>query len=104
MTEYTEEIGKCTQAKFVFTKQDSFTMYLEFEFGGHHITGFYISSYAEMEEIRKMLNKHKTGMSQDSIDNYDLDRLIGKTAKIQSAGLGSKCIYNGFVEKVIVYE
>lgn len=99
--EYVQAIAVCKQAHFVFTKQDSFTLYLEFEFGENHGTGFYLSSYAQLDEIRKMLNKNKTGMSRDSIDQEDLDKLVGKTARIQTAGLGSKCLFGGFIEELI---
>ena len=102
MTEYKEEIAKCTGAHFVFTKQDSFGLYLEFSFGQRHGTAFYISSYAEVESIREILNKDKTGMAEDSLSDKELIGLVGRSAKILTAGIGSKCIFKGFMEEVIV--
>lgn len=101
MIQYEEKIAICKQAKFVFTKQDSFGLYLEFSFDEYHGTAFYISSYAEVETIRKTLNKDKTGMSQDSLAKDDLKSLIGRSAKILTSGIGTKCIFKGFVEEVI---
>lgn len=100
MTEYEEKTAMCKRAEFVYTEQDSFGLYLEFSFDDYHGTSFYISSRAEVEEIRKMLNKDKTGMAQDSLSNKDLKPLIGKSVKILTSGIGTKCIYKGFLKEV----
>ena len=101
MIEYKEETAICRKAHFVFTTNDSFGLYLEFSFDKTHFTSFYISSYAEVETIRKILNKGKTGFDEDSLDDNDLNGLIGKSAKILTSGLGTRCIFKGFTNEVI---
>lgn len=98
-TEYEENIAVCKRAQFVFTKDDSFALYLDFNFDDYHSTSFYITSYAEVEAIRKIINKNKMGFDRDSLDNNDLKELIGKSARVKTAGIGTRCIFNGFIEE-----
>lgn len=93
-------IGICKDAQFVFTTQDSFGLYLEFELDDKHGISFYLSSHAELETIRKILNKNKTGMAQDSISNTDLKKLIGLKAHVLTGGIGSRCYFKGFIHEV----
>ncbi len=98
MTEYEEKTATCRKAEFVFNGESSFALYLDFGFDEYHGTSFYITDYGQVEEIRKSINKNKTGLSKDMLNNNNLKDLVGRSARIQSAGIGTKCIFNGFME------
>ena len=100
---YDRLVGVCKGAEFTFNTEGSFALYLDFKLldeDSDHDVSFYLSDYASVNEITKLLNKNKTGMAQDSLNNEDLKKLIGLKANILDGGIGSKCYFNGFVHEV----
>ena len=102
---YDRLVGVCKGAEFTFNTEGSFALYLDFKLArgftdSEHAVSFYLSDYASVNEITKLLNKNKTGMAQDSLNNEDLKKLIGLKANILDGGIGSKCYFNGFVHEV----
>lgn len=97
-----QEIGKCIKAQFVFDKNCGFAIYLDFTLDTTSMANsvsFYITDLIQTREILDMLNKDKTGYAKSAIDARDLKKLVGRTAKILSGGLGSKCYFEGWVQK-----
>ncbi len=98
---YDHLVGVCKGAEFTFNTEGSFALYLDFKLpDSDHAVSFYLSDYASVNEVTKLLNKNKTGMAQDSLNNEDLKKLIGLKANILDGGIGSKCYFNGFVHEV----
>lgn len=94
-------IGICQGAEFTFNTEGSFALYLDFKLPeSTTAVSFYLSDYASVNEITKFLNKDETGMAKDAMSNEGLKKLIGKKATILTAGIGTKCYFNGFIHDV----
>lgn len=90
-------VGICKGAEFTFNTEGSFALYLDFKLPkSDSAVSFYLSDYASVNEITKFLNKNKTGMAKDSMNNEGIKKLIGKKARILTGGIGSRCYFNGF--------
>jgi len=99
---YNRVVAVCKGAQFTFNTEGSFALYLDFKLPeSDSAVSFYLSDYASVNEITKFLNKNKTGMAKDSINNEDLKKLIGLKSNVLTGGLGTKCYFNGFVHEVI---
>ncbi len=91
-------VGVCKGAEFVFNTEGSFALYVDFKLPeSSSAVSFYLSDYASVNEITKFLNKNKTGMAKDSMNNEGIKKLIGKKARILTSGIGTRCYFNGFV-------
>lgn len=98
-----EVTGICKDAQFVFNTGSSFALYLEFKIPEtESAVCFYLSDYASIMQITKILNKDQTGFTKDLLDNCDLKELIGMKAKIYSAGIGTKCFFSRFIDDLEV--
>lgn len=101
---YEHIVAVCRGAEFTFNTEGSFALYLDFKLDEHdsRSVSFYLSDYASVNEITKLLNKNKTGMAKDSLDNEGLKKLIGLKANVITGGIGTKCYFNGFVHEEVI--